>query len=217
MRSTFALGIVKSAAVSIGLVFLTATSILAAPAHRGPGEFVTDLGNRAIELLSSKTASEEEQEQRFRRILREGFAVRKIGIFVLGKYRRSATKGEISEFLDLFEDYIVSLYSSAFRSYSGETFVVSRIVKTRNPRDTMVVAHINPDALDGPTKVVFQVRRSADDYKILDVKIQGVSMIVTQRDEFTGFIRNNGGKVAALIKALRKKTAGLRTRAGSNQ
>ena len=191
--------------------------MLAAPAHRGPGEFVTDLGNRAIELLSSKTASEEEQEQRFRRILREGFAVRKIGIFVLGKYRRSATKGEISEFLDLFEDYIVSLYSSAFRSYSGETFVVSRIVKTRNPRDTMVVAHINPDALDGPTKVVFQVRRSADDYKILDVKIQGVSMIVTQRDEFTGFIRNNGGKVAALIKALRKKTAGLRTRAGSNQ
>ena len=90
-------------------------------------------------------------------------------------------------------------------------------MKTRNPRDTMVVAHINPDALDGPTKVVFQVRRSADDYKILDVKIQGVSMIVTQRDEFTGFIRNNGGKVAALIKALRKKTAGLRTRANSNQ
>ena len=69
----------------------------------------------------------------------------------------------------------------------------------------MVVAHINPDAPDGPTKVVFQVRRSNDDYKILDVKIQGVSMIVTQRDEFTGFIRNNGGKVAALIEALRKR------------
>tara|TARA_B100000676_G_scaffold259172_1_gene268005 strand:- start:112 stop:756 length:645 start_codon:yes stop_codon:yes gene_type:complete len=213
----FALRIVKSAAVSIGLVVLIATTLQAAPAHRDSGEFVTELGNRAIELLGSKTASEEEQERRFRYILREGFAVRKIGKFVLGKYRRSATKGEISEFLDLFEDYIVSLYSSAFRSYSGETFVVSRIVKTRSPRDTMVVAHINPDAPDGPTKVVFQVRRSIDDYKILDVKIQGVSMIVTQRDEFTGFIRNNGGKVAALIKALRKKTAALRTRAGSAQ
>ena len=217
MRGMLALRVVKSAAVSIGLVVLITTSPLAAPAHRGPGEFVTELGNRAIELLSSKTASEEEQERRFRHILREGFAVRKIGNFVLGRYRRSATKGEVSEFLGLFEDYIVSLYSSAFRSYSGETFVVARIVKTRSLRDTMVVAHINPDAPDGPTKVVFQVRRSNDDYKILDVKIQGVSMIVTQRDEFTGFIRNNGGRVAALIKALRKKTAALRTRAGSTQ
>ena len=213
----FSLRVVKSAAVSIGLVVLIATAPLAAPAHRDPGEFVTELGNRAIELLGSKTASEEEQERRFRHILREGFAVRKIGNFVLGRYRRSATKGEVSEFLGLFEDYIVSLYSSAFRSFSGETFVVSRIVKTRSPRDTMVVAHINPDAPDGPTKVVFQVRRSNDDYKILDVKIQGVSMIVTQRDEFTGFIRNNGGKVAALIEALRKKTASLRTRAGNAQ
>ena len=68
----------------------------------------------------------------------------------------------------------------------------------------MVVTHINPETDPNPTKVVFQVRNSKDVYKILDVKIQGVSMIVTQRDEFTGFIRNNGGKVSALITALEK-------------
>ena len=34
-------------------------------------------------------------------------------------------------------------------------------------------------------------------------------MILTQRDEFTGLIRNNGGTVAALISALRKKTKTL--------
>jgi len=77
----------------------------------------------------------------------------------------------------------------------------------------MVITHINPDAADGPTKVVFQVRNSNGEYKILDVKIQGVSMIVTQRDEFTGFIRNNGGEINPLLKALRKKTNSLKTRA----
>ncbi|MEC8172897.1 MAG: ABC transporter substrate-binding protein, partial [Pseudomonadota bacterium] len=146
-------------------------------------------------------------------LLREGFAVDKIGRFVLGKYRRKATSEELDEFLKLFEDYIVSLYSSAFRNYSGETFAVSRVVKTRSARDTMVVTHINPETDPNPTKVVFQVRNSKDVYKILDVKIQGVSMIVTQRDEFTGFIRNNGGEVGALITALRKKTEALKTRA----
>ena len=69
----FALRVVKSAAVSIGLVVLFATSLLAAPAHRDPGEFVTELGNRAIELLGSKTASEEEQERQISAYSPRGF------------------------------------------------------------------------------------------------------------------------------------------------
>lgn len=213
----FAPRIAKSTILALAFAVLLTSTVESASTYRDPGAFITALANKAIKLLASKSATDEEQEARFRNLLREGFAVERIGKFVLGKYRRSATDQEITVFLNLFEDYIVTLYSSAFRHYSGQTFVVARIVKTRNPRDTMVVAHINPNDPEGPTKVVFQVRNSLGEYKILDVKIQGVSMIVTQRDEFTGFIRNNGGKVAALIEALRKKTASLKTRADNTQ
>ena len=199
--------------LSILFTVLFTFSVQASATYGDSGAFVKALGDRAINLLTQSKASDEEQETRFRLLLREGFAVDKIGRFVLGKYRRKATSEELDEFLKLFEDYIVSLYSSAFRNYSGETFAVSRVVKTRSARDTMVVTHINPETDPNPTKVVFQVRNSKDVYKILDVKIQGVSMIVTQRDEFTGFIRNNGGKVGALITALRKKTEALKTKA----
>ena len=188
---------------------LFSSSVHASVTYADSGAFVKALGNRAIELLTSTQISDEEQAMRFRTLLREGFAVDKIGRFVLGKYRRKATTEELREFLELFENYIVSLYSSAFRNYSGETFVVSRIVDTRKAHDTMVVTHINPETDPNPTKVVFQVRNWKGVYKILDIKIQGVSMILTQRDEFTGLIRNNGGKVAALISALRKKTKAL--------
>ena len=199
--------------LSILFTVLFTFSVQASANYDDSGAFVKALGDRAINLLTQSKVSDEQQETRFRLLLREGFAVDKIGRFVLGKYRRKATSEELDEFLKLFEDYIVSLYSSAFRNYSGETFAVSRVVKTRSARDTMVVTHINPETDPNPTKVVFQVRNSKDVYKILDVKIQGVSMIVTQRDEFTGFIRNNGGKVSALITALRKKTEALKTRA----
>jgi ABC-type transporter MlaC component len=37
--------------------------------------------------------------------------------------------------------------------------------------------------------------------------VQGISMSVTQRDEFAAVIRQTGGKVGGLIKALRRKTA----------
>ena len=213
----FAPRIAKSTILALAFAVLLTTTVEAASKYRDSGEFITELANRAIELLASKTATDEEQETRFRQLLREGFAVERIGIFVLGKYRRSASDQEITEFLNLFEDYIVTLYSSAFQHYSGQTFVVARVVKTRSPRDTMVVAHINPDDPEGPAKVVFQVRNSSGEFKILDVKIQGISMIVTQRDEFTGFIRNNGGKVAPLIEALHKKTTSLKTRADNTK
>ena len=194
-----------------GILFLF--SVQASATSSDSGAFVKALGDRAIQLLTSTQISDKEQAIRFRTLLREGFAVDKIGQFVLGKYRRKATPGELNEFRKLYEDYIVSLYASAFRNYSGETFVVSRIVNTRNAHDTMVVTHINPETDSNPTKVVFQVRNWKDTYKVLDIKVQGVSMILTQRDEFTGFIRNNGGKVAALINALRKKTKALEIKA----
>ena len=198
--------------LSLLFCVLFSFSAQASAAHTDPGAFVKALGDRAIELLTSGQISEEEQAKRFRTLLREGFAVNKIGQFVLGKYRRKATSEELHEFLQLYEDYIVSLYSSAFRNYSGQTFAVSRVVQTKNRHDTMVVTHINPETDPNPTKVIFQVRNWENVYKVLDIKIQGVSMILTQRDEFTGLISNNGGNVSALIDALRKKTKALQIR-----
>ena len=211
MLTSTAVQMLRGTIFALGVI-LCVYSAQATSAYPDSGAFVTALGNRAIKLLGERVRTDEEQEDRFRKLLREGFGVRKIGRFVLEQYRRSSSNEDVAEFLNLFEDYIVSLYSSAFRNFSGETFAVVRVVKTRSPHDTMVITHINPDAADGPTKVVFQVRNSRGEYKILDVKIQGVSMIVTQRDEFTGFIRNNGGEIGPLIKALRKKMASLKTR-----
>jgi phospholipid transport system substrate-binding protein len=204
---------IRLGGLSILFCILFLFSVQASATYSDSGAFVKALGDRAIQLLTSTQISDKEQAIRFRTLLREGFAVDKIGQFVLGKYRRKATPGELNEFRKLYEDYIVSLYASAFRNYSGETFVVSRVVNTRNAHDTMVVTHINPETDSNPTKVVFQIRNWKDTYKVLDIKIQGVSMILTQRDEFTGFIRNNGGKVAALINALRKKTKALEIKA----
>ena len=43
-------------------------------------------------------------------------------------------------------------------------------------------------------------------FKILDVNIDGVSMLVTQRAEFSSVIKNNPKGVSGLIDAMEKKT-----------
>ncbi|HEV7995429.1 MAG TPA: ABC transporter substrate-binding protein [Stellaceae bacterium] len=41
-------------------------------------------------------------------------------------------------------------------------------------------------------------------YKITDVTVDGVSMVLTQRSEFASVIERNGGQVAALLATMRE-------------
>ena len=53
-----------------------------------------------------------------------------------------------------------------------------------------------------PIKIEWEVRDIGGAPRITDVKIEGVSMVITRRTDFTSYIQNNGGKVEALIQEL---------------
>ena len=44
-------------------------------------------------------------------------------------------------------------------------------------------------------------------YKITDIIVEGISMMVTQRSEFASVVQRNGGQVRGLIAMMREKTA----------
>jgi len=56
-----------------------------------------------------------------------------------------------------------------------------------------------------PIRIEWRLTRPNVNYKIFDIVIEGVSMIRTQRSEFSSVIRRNGGKVSVLLAVLRKK------------
>lgn len=185
----------------------------AAAADDGPGAFVTRLGNKTIANMTDVSLTQSDRISQFRELLHEGFAVETIGQFVLGKYRRAAPNETVSEFVRVFEDYIVSLYASQFNRYSGEKFLVEKVVETTRSSDSMVMTKIIPNGGAEPLRVDFQVRNTGNSFKILDVRVEGVSMVLAQRDEFTAYIAKNGGRVEALIDTLRQRTAGASTTA----
>lgn len=173
--------------------------------ENGAGDFVSRLGQQTISYLQDKEASRRMREERLRGLLRNGFAVKAIGRFVLGKYRRTAPPEMIDEFVAVFEDYIVGNYASQFSRYSGQQFDVKKVLKTAGARDSMVMTHISGRNSREPLRVDFQVRKRQDVFKIIDIRVEGVSMVLAQREEFTTFIGNNSGDVRALINALKKK------------
>jgi phospholipid transport system substrate-binding protein len=166
--------------------------------------FVSTLGTEAIQVLGP-SVSPAQRLARFRELFRNDFDVPGIGQFVLGRYWRTATPQEQQEFLALFQEYIVRAYSTRLAEYGGEPF---RVTGSRpNGGETVVSSEIIR-ANGSRIAVDWYLIDRGGAHKITDVYVGGVSMKVTQRDEFASVIQRNGGQVGALIAQLRQKVGG---------
>ena len=181
---------------------LVSTQSLHADVER-PDDFIRKLGGDAIEMLADPVLSERERAAEFRRILVSAFDLRTIARFVLGRYWRRATQDERREFESLLEDYIVEIYVARLGRYGGESLAVGAVHGEDNG-DVFVATEIIPP--DGsPVRVEWRVRGEPGNYKIIDVVVEGVSMVITQRSAIASVIQRSGGQVSGLLRELRKK------------
>jgi phospholipid transport system substrate-binding protein len=194
-----------AARVVVILIVLAGALTGAARAANDPTGFIADLGARAINVLTS-TSSETERERQFRGLFEEGFDVNEIARFVLGPYWRTATDAQRAEFIKLFENYVVHAYTVRFNAYAGQQL---KVVGARPEGDNAWVVQSQialPNSNQPPVRVDWRVTKHGDTYKIADVTVEGVSMALTQRQEFASVIQRNGGQLEALLKVLREKT-----------
>jgi phospholipid transport system substrate-binding protein len=164
--------------------------------------FMNEMWNRAVEVLSKKVSATE-RLTRFRQLFQADFDGPGIARFVLGRYWRSASEQEQQEFLKLFEDYVVFVYGTRLSSFNGETF---RVKGSRPEGNGVVVATdiLNPGG-EPPIKVDWRLISDNGAFKINDVIIEGISMLVTQRSEFAAVIQRHGGQVGGLLEMMRER------------
>ena len=201
------------------LLVLLCLGVAAAPVRAAttpPDEaskFVEDLGNRAVALFSNYSPSEAaKSEEEFRKIFREGFDFQLIGRFVLGRFWHSATPEQQAEYRKLFEDWVLNTYTRRIGAYRGETFKITG-VHTIQDDDALVDTEIvRPDA--PPIKAGWRVRSVDGQMKIIDVMVEGVSMALTQRQEFASVIQNKG--LDGLLDELKERLAKLKEASGNS-
>ena len=168
-------------------------------------DFVRGFGDQAIAMLTDESLDREARTREFRRLLTAGFHMEAIGRFVLGRHWRRASATERAEFAQLFEDYLVASYGEKLSAYSGEQFVVQG-GRPKGKSGAIVTSRIVPPE-GAPLRIEWRLRRSAGTWRIIDVVVEGVSMAVTQRSEFSSVIASRGGKMDGLLEALRGKIA----------
>jgi len=195
-----------AAALAVGIA-------VAPPAHAAPSKeaetFITNLANAALKDLSDKLP-EPELEKRFKALLDKNFDMPRISRFVLGRYWSGASDKEKQDFQDLFEAYVVRAYSIRFSEYSGETVKVTGS-RSESQENVVVASQITQPDGAPPVRVEWIVRKNDNEFRIADVSVDGVSMVLTQKREFAAVIERNGGGVTALNKAIQDKLNGTAT------
>ena len=159
--------------------------------------------DRAVEVLSKK-APVAERLARFRQLFQADFDGPGIARFVLGRYWRSASEQEQQEFLKLFEDYVIFVYGTRLSNFNGETFKVRG--SRADESGTVVSTDIISPGGEAPIKVDWRLVTDKGAFKINDVIIEGISMLVTQRSEFASVIQRHGGQVGGLLELMRERT-----------
>lgn len=189
------------------LVLVSAPAQAEAPG--GADNFMKEFGGKAVAVFADQDMTGPERNRAMRRLLVENFDLNQISKFVLSRHWRKASDEEKSEFRKAFEDYIVYTYGRRLGNYSGENLVVQQTQMMSEERAVVKSRILRPSGK--PINANWMLQFSDARWSIVDVVVEGVSMSVTQRAEFSSVIRSSGGKVAGLNAKLRSITAGMMT------
>ncbi|MGH7186992.1 MAG: MlaC/ttg2D family ABC transporter substrate-binding protein, partial [Pseudomonadota bacterium] len=141
------------------------------------------------------------------RLLAESIDARAIGRFALGRYGQRASAAEQADFDRLFGEAIVATYTRHLGTYSGETLQVAGSRSLEDGSAMVSSKVIRPSG--PPASVEWRLRQTDGNWRILDVVVEGVSLALTHRAEYTAVIRADGGRLDGLLERLRAQ-AGAR-------
>lgn len=158
--------------------------------------------NATVALTSEK--SEAEQLTDFQAVLADGMALDVIGKFMIGEARNAMNDDQLARYDAVFPGYLTKLYAEQFQDIVGKPLEVLE-AKELGARD--VIVRTKFDRPEGsPIMVDWRVRQlRSGERKAIDIIVQGVSIMLVKREEFSSFIATNG--VDALLDRLEEEAS----------
>jgi len=182
----------------LAILILTLTPLTTWGVNLSEEEFVTKFANEAITILGSEQISKNEKNNKFTNLVMSAIDLNLISQFVLSKSWKSATDDQKERYISAFKKYFINSYANKLDQYSGEKIIVNGseeagkyvIVDTDIIREGTSTLKVN---------LKWRLLNKNDDIKIIDLNIEGISLVIAQREEFQSFLSNNDGDLEALI------------------
>ena len=184
------------------LFFSLTTSILAYSSS--PREFVDELVNEAINVLSDKNLNKEQKEAFVEKIALENVDIKALGLYTLGVLRKSSSDEDIKNYQNSFEKYFLKSLTSRLTDYSSSKFEILGEDK-KSANTTIVNSKVTP--IDGGPEIKIDWRiytKNPEKPLIRDLIVEGLSMARVQKEEFASILSSNNNDIKKLIDKLDK-------------
>ena len=184
------------------IIFFSSLNTLAYANFESEEKFVSDFAASAINILGDESLNNNDKNIQFTDLVMSSIDMNLISKFVLSRYWKTASDQQKTSYLNAFEEYFISSYANKLDQYSGEKIVI--VSSEAAKKFVIVKSNIVRDGAD-TLKIELNWRLLTRDgqTKIIDLSIEGISLIVAQREEFQSFLSNNNEDLDALINKLK--------------
>ena len=166
-----------------------------------PSLLITEIVDEASKILSSSDPVES-KIIKLNDIAERNVDIHGIGMYTLGKYRKSLSEDERIKYNKLFKSYFLKSFSSRLVDYSDPKInVVSQ--KKINEKYTMVRTVLEATNKNPELTIDWRIyTKNPERPLIRDLIVEGLSLARTQKEEFNSVLQNNDGDINALFKTL---------------
>ena len=182
-------------------LFISTINSFAFASFEAEEKFVSNFADNAISILSNESLNASQKNIQFTELVMSSIDMNLISKFVLSKYWKLASDDQKKAYLVAFKQYFISSYANKLDQYSGEKVVI--VSSNAAKKFVIVKSNIVRDGTD-TLKIELDWRLLTRDgqTKIIDLSIEGISLIIAQREEFQSFLANNDNSLDALINKL---------------
>jgi phospholipid transport system substrate-binding protein len=165
-------------------------------------QLIQEVGVQVLAILRDQGLDNQQKFDRLVALLDGPIDLELIARLILGRHWRSASEAQRTEYLELFRAFALDNLASRLHVYDGQDFEIVG-AQAVNERDAVVATRVTGGGRP-PLKVDWRVRERDDGHLVaIDVIVEGVSLIVTQRSEFSAVIERRG--MDGLLAELRQR------------
>ncbi len=188
-------------AAAAAVLFLVPPLSAPARAADDPAQLIQAVAAQVIQIV--KQPKGPDREAAIQKILTDNFDMTYMGRAALATHWDGTPEPERERYLKAVVSAEAHAYSERFGQYAGQTLTTGRVV-ARGNGVSAVDSKLNQSE-GPPINVQWEVRDTGQGLRITDVKIEGVSMVMTRRSDFNSYIQGHGGQVDSLVQELERR------------
>ena len=169
----------------------------------GSQQLVGDLYNELV-ATSLKELTIDQQEAELKKLFQKYVDVPIIARAVLGKSWSKANSDQRKRFIYAFKTYVSNKYGKQFSEFKGTKLEIVKSRDTLTKAGVLVSTEVVVPS-HTPLKVVWQVSDGSGSLKLIDMRVEGISMLSTERQEFRSKLKKFNGSIDDLIIAISYK------------